>query len=166
MPFSEWPTIRPEQLDRAPSRPVPPDCWIEGPLSTANRWLVTTQFGPGDLPDLDPRAFVPLDELPQEDAVALLERYQPGERFADADERKAAHSIARLLGGFTLAVESAAVFLGQFSGTTCTEFLKMLGAEGLAGLEEASSEASRGVRHGEKRLTATLAPTPLLPRSG
>jgi hypothetical protein len=55
-----------------------------------------------------------VDELPEADALALIESYQTGGKFRDAAERGAAEEIVRLLGRFTLAVEAAAVFLGQF----------------------------------------------------
>jgi hypothetical protein len=66
----------------------------------------------------------------------------------------------KLLGCFTLAVESAAVYLGQFANdVTCAGFLARLKKEGLEGLEEASAQSAEAVLHGEKRLSATLAPT-------
>jgi hypothetical protein len=62
--------------------------------------------------------------------------------------------IVRLLGSFTLAVESAAVYLGQFANdVTCAAFLARLKKEGLEGLDTAASQGSEGVLHGEKRLT-------------
>jgi hypothetical protein len=59
-----------------------------------------------------------------------------------------------------LAVETAAVYLGQFAtDVTCAAFLSRLKKEGLAGLDLAAGQTTDGVRHGEKRLVATLAPT-------
>ena len=72
----------------------------------------------------------------------------------------AAVEIVRLLGGFTLAVEAAAVYLGQFADdVTCAGFLARLKKEGLEGLEGAARETTEGVLHDEKSLTATLEPT-------
>jgi hypothetical protein len=106
------------------------------------------------------RAFVAVDELPQEDALALIERYQPNNKFPDHAERGAAEKIVRLLGGFTLAIETAAVFLGQFAEeVSCAAFRDRLRKEGLVSLETAAGETSEGVRHGETLLTATLRPT-------
>jgi hypothetical protein len=52
------------------------------------------------------------------------------------------------------------VFLGQFADdVSCVAFRDRLKKEGLIGLEHAAAETSEGVRHGEKRLTATLRPT-------
>ena len=98
--------------------------------------------------------------MPEADALDLIESYEPKGRFSSNAEREAAQEIVKLLGGFTLAVETAAVFLGQFAGdVTCADFLERLKQEGLEGLESAAAETSEGVRHGEKRLSATLQPT-------
>jgi tetratricopeptide (TPR) repeat protein len=123
--------------------------------------IATTRLGGHNLFSTQKdRAFVAVDELPEQDAIALIERYQPNGKFADQAERRAAEEIVRLLGGFTLAVETAAVFLGQFAeDVSCAAFLDRLRKEGLVGLETAAGETSEGVRHGEKLLTATLRPT-------
>jgi tetratricopeptide (TPR) repeat protein len=123
--------------------------------------IATTRLGGQNLFSTQKdRAFVAVDELPEQDAIALIERYQPNGKFAVQAERRAAEEIVRLLGGFTLAVETAAVFLGQFAeDVSCAAFLDRLRKEGLVGLETAAGETSEGVRHGEKLLTATLRPT-------
>ena len=104
-----------------------------------------------------------MDELPPDDALALIESYQPDGRFyhdGSEAERDAAREIVLLLGCFTLAVESAAVYLGQFANdVTCAAFLTRLKKEGLEGLDTAAGQSSEGVLHGEKRLGATLLPT-------
>ncbi len=80
--------------------------------------------------------------------------------FRDASERIAATEIVQLLGRFTLAVETAAVFLGQYADeVSCAAFHDRLEAEGLTGLEGAVSATAEAVRHGEKSLRATLRPT-------
>jgi hypothetical protein len=57
-------------------------------------------------------------------------------------------------------VESAAVYLGHFAtDVTCAGFLARLGSEGLEGLDSAAGQNTAGVRHGEKRLRATMQPT-------
>jgi hypothetical protein len=59
-----------------------------------------------------------------------------------------------------LAVESAAVFLGEFAeDVSCEAFLIRLRKEGFAGFEAASWQGNEGVRHGNKGLEATLSPT-------
>ena len=52
------------------------------------------------------------------------------------------------------------MFLGQFADdVTCAGFRDRLKKQGLSGLEGAASATSEGVRHGEKSLSVTLAPT-------
>ncbi|MEK6406476.1 MAG: tetratricopeptide repeat protein [Acidobacteriota bacterium] len=144
---------RPALLEPARTQRLPAADWLHV--------IATTRLGENDLYGRhQDRAFVAVDEMPEADALDLIESYQPGGRFSSVAEREAAQEIVKLLGGFTLAVETAAVFLGQFAGdVTCADFLERLKREGLEGLESAASETSEGVRHGEKRLSATLKPT-------
>lgn len=123
--------------------------------------LATTRLGENELHGAHKdRSFVAIDELPEADALALIESYQPNGQFRGEAERDAARQIVRLLGCFTLAVESAAVYLGQFANdVTCAAFLARLKKEGLEGLDTAATQSSEGVLHGEKRLSATLQPT-------
>jgi hypothetical protein len=144
---------RPALLEPAQTQRLPAADWLHV--------IATTQLGENDLfARHQERAFLPVDEMPEADALDLIESYQLGARFSHVAEREAAQEIVVLLGGFTLAVETAAVFLGQFAGdVTCADFLERLKQEGLEGLESAASQTGEGVRHGEKRLTATLQPT-------
>ncbi len=123
--------------------------------------LATTRLGENELHGAHrDRSFLAIDELPPDDALALIESYQPDGRFRSEAERDAAREIVRLLGSFTLAVESAAVYLGQFANdVTCAAFLARLKQEGLEGLDTATTQSSEGVLHGEKRLSATLQTT-------
>jgi hypothetical protein len=123
--------------------------------------LATTRLGENELYGSHrDRSFLAVDELPPEDALALIESYQPGGGFCSQSERDAAREIVLLLGCFTLAVESAAVYLGQFADdVTCAAFLARLKKEGLRGLDTAANQSSERVLHGEKRLSATLQPT-------
>src|SRR5262249_39021723 len=106
------------------------------------------------------RAFLPIDVLPEPDALALIEQQQPGGRFRDEAERQAALQIVRLLGCFTLAVETAAMFLGYYhNDASWGGLLERLKEEGLEGLEGATSDPRIGVAHRETRLTATLLST-------
>ncbi len=89
-----------------------------------------------------------MDELPPDDALALIESYQPDGRFRSEAERDAAREMVRLLGCFTLAVESAAVYLGQFANeVTCAAFLTRLKKEGLEGLDTAAESISASIRN-------------------
>ena len=123
--------------------------------------LATTRLGENELGGTHrDRAFLPLDELPGDEALALMESYQPGGRFRHETERAAAAEIVRRLGNFTLAVEAAAVYLGQYGGeVSCAAFLARLEREGLLGLDQAVRQGEVRVRHGEGCLSATLAPT-------
>ena len=106
--------------------------------------LATTRLGENELHGAHrDRSFLAVDELPPDDALALIESYQPDGRFRSEAERDAAREIVRLLGCFTLAVESAAVYLGQFANdVTCAAFLARLKKEGLEGLDTAAGQSS------------------------
>ena len=125
-------------------------------------WLhvvATTRLGQEEILNLsDTLTFLPVDEIPASDAIGLIESYQPEGRFRNADERHAADEIVRLLGGFTLAVETAAVFLRLNRYVSCEGFLDRLRKEGLQGLDAAAGRAHTTL-HGEQRLSATLQPT-------
>jgi len=130
-------------------------------LISGKRWLhivATTRLSDeefGHDPDL--HNLLTVDELPLEDAVRLLERHMIGEQFPNEAERRAAEQIAEVLGGFTLAVEVAANYLGERRGrVTCSDFLQRLRKEGF---DQVAPDARRSVRHGEKLVGATLEPT-------
>jgi tetratricopeptide (TPR) repeat protein len=131
-------------------------------LLPQNDWLhviATTRLGDREISNLMGNlTFVPLDEISATDAVDLIERYHAGGAFRNADERAAAWEIVRLLDRFTLAVETAALFLGQNRDVTCRGFLSRLRKEGLQGLDAAAGDADATL-HGEQRLSATLQPT-------
>lgn len=143
---------RPKLIDSSQTQYLPSADWLHV--------IATTRLGNELAGNRNDRTFLAIDELTENDAVSLIESYQLNGRFADDSERQAANEIVRLLGSFTLAVEAAAVYLGQFSGdVTCAGFLARLKNEGLAGLDAASETGSGDVRHGEKRIGATLRPT-------
>lgn len=143
----------PKLLEPAQTQRLPAADWLHV--------VATTRLGQAELfGTRQDRAFLPVDELPDDDALELIESYQPDRRFRDETERTAAVEIVRLLAGFTLAVEAAAVYLGECAGDiSCAAFLERLRREGLEGLDAASAEGAGGIRHGEKRLGATLRPT-------
>jgi tetratricopeptide (TPR) repeat protein len=121
--------------------------------------IATTRLGDREISN--PKGnltFLPVDEMPASDAVDLIESYQPEGAFRNADERLAAEEIVRLLDRFTLAVETAALFLGENREVTCRAFLSRLRKEGLQGLDAAAGDADSTL-HGEQRLSATLQPT-------
>ena len=133
-------------------------------LLSGSSWLhvlATTRLGPEQLsPDDARHRLLPVDELPEDDALRLIASYQPQGRFASDDERAAAREIVTLLQGFTLAVEVVAVHLAERGGRlTCAALRDRLKAEGLTGLENIAGKTTRGIPHVERLVTVTLAPT-------
>ena len=133
-------------------------------LLSGRTWLhvlATTRLGPKELsPDDVRHRLLAVDELPADDALRLIESYQPQGRFASDDERAAAREIVTLLQGFTLAVEVVAVHLAERGGQlTCAALRDRLEAEGLTGLENIAGLTTRGIPHVERLVTVTLAPT-------
>jgi tetratricopeptide (TPR) repeat protein len=133
-------------------------------LISGKSWLhvvATTRLPEADLSQSpNQHTLLCVDELAVEDAVRLIERYQPGECFPNKSERAAAVKIARLLGGFTLALEVVAIYIGERRGqVTCTAFHDRLSNEVLGGLEKAAKSTKTPVRHRERHIGATLGPT-------
>ena len=137
---------------------------VQTKLLPSADWLhiiATTRLGEDELYGTQhDRTFLPVDELLEADAIELIESYQPNRSFASEAERDAARDIVLLLDRFTLAVESAAVYLGQFAGdVSCVAFLARLRKEGLIDLDNAAKQAGVEVRHDKISLADTLAPT-------
>ncbi len=92
--------LEPEYLDRLP---------CDGHVDL----IATTRLAPSAIPgSAQEMTFIAVDELPEEDAMALMRSHQPQGRFAGEEENEA-RRIVRLLRGFTLAVETAAIYLGR-----------------------------------------------------
>lgn len=129
-------------------------------LLSGRTWLhviATTRLDPERIgPDGARYRHLPVDELPEDDALRLIESWQPQGRFPDEAERDAAREIVRLLSGFTLAVEVVAVHLGERSGRRATGLLQRLKREGV---DDIGLQTTTGVIHVEKLLSRTLAPT-------
>jgi tetratricopeptide (TPR) repeat protein len=105
------------------------------------------------------RVFVALPELPVEEALALIGRYQADGEFKDERDRAAALSLVQLLGGFTLAVERAAVFLSQ-SGPEFASLCNQLTNECLVTIAESADENfDEASSYFAKCLRAILRPT-------
>ncbi len=142
-----------ELLEPSKTQVLPSEDWLHV--------IVTTRLGETDLFGTHKsRAFLPVDELLESDALELIQTYQPGGLFQNDLEQNAAIEIVHVLDRYTLAIETAAVFLGQFAfDVKCSDFLIRLKKEGVVGLDNASRESTEGVLHGEKSLAATLRPT-------
>ena len=119
--------------------------------------LVTTRLGPEELgEDETTQKLLSIDELPFEDGVSLIESYQPGGRFKNEEEKEKAGEIVKLLGGFTLAVEVAALYLYEKKGrVSCAEFFEVLKSKGV---DYAGEHTTKQLSH-TKLISATLTPT-------
>ncbi|MFC1806034.1 TIR domain-containing protein, partial [Planctomycetota bacterium] len=87
---------------------IPREHWL--------RVVVTTREGPERFPASRQKslAFIAVDALSVDDAARLIEDHQPDGQWPPASaaaDAAAAREIARELGGFTLAVESVAIYL-------------------------------------------------------
>jgi len=113
---------------------------------------------------LDPQTFglgrdlhaIPIDSLPQEDAVALIREFQPDQRFATAEDEQAARNLCDMLGGYTLAIELAAAYLGEHPEISPAQYCEELLSDGLTGIDDAITEIDEKPRHREKQLTVVL----------
>ena len=147
---SEPGLLEPECLDRLPH---------DGHVDL----IATTRLAPVSIPgSAQDQRFIAVDELPEEDALALLRSHQPDGRFPNQAEDDEARAIARLLGGFTLAVETAAIYLGRHPGlNSCQRLRERLeaGSERLPTSEEIAKDPTVAVRHRERLLGKTLAIT-------
>lgn len=133
------------------------------------RLVATTRLGESDFVlGHGPLAFLEITSLDEDDAVDLIRNHQPP---LDADGRHrdfppstasadaaAAREIARELGGFTLAVESVAIYLGLHPEIRPADYLARLRAEGLTGVDTLPADASVAaqMKHREKQLRIVL----------
>lgn len=126
------------------------------------RVVVTTREGPGRFSASHQKSlvFVPVDALTTDDASRLIEDHQPEGKWPDAtagSDAAAATEIARELGGFTLAVESVAIFLG-LNKVRPVEYLARLRREGLPSVDAlpASADVAAQIHHREKQLRVVI----------
>lgn len=140
--------LQPEYLDRLPR---------DGKVDI----IATTRLAPRAIPGAtNEQTFIAVDELPEEDALALMRNHQPGGRFASQREDDEARAIVRLLRGFTLAVETAAIYLGRNTAPdACRRFRERLSPDLLCESETAATDPAVAVRHRVRSLEKTLALT-------
>jgi tetratricopeptide (TPR) repeat protein len=140
--------LEPEYLDRLPR---------DGRLDV----VATTRLAPQQIPgSVHDQTFLAVDELPLDDALALLCSHQPEGRFPTPDEYTEARTIVTLLEGFTLAVETAAIYLGRHpEPDACRKYRQRLEADLLRESEQGAADATVAVRHRERLLGNTLAYT-------
>jgi tetratricopeptide (TPR) repeat protein len=118
--------------------------------------LATTRLGaPQGGGTFDDVHWLTLGELSFEDSLRLLEKHRP---FATPEERMAAESIARRLGGFALCVEVVGAYLGQHPDQSYAQFLQTMGLEDLAPVDLAAERRNVVTRrhNNEKRLRIIL----------
>jgi tetratricopeptide (TPR) repeat protein len=137
--------LQPEYLDRLPR---------DGRVDL----IATTRLAPRAIPGAaNEQSFIAVDELPEEDALALMRSHQPEGCFGSQEEDDEARAIVRLLRGFTLAVETAAVYLGRnIAPDACRRFRKRLSPDLLKESETAASDATVAIRHRVRSLEETL----------
>lgn len=146
----------PELLSPRQLQYLPSEDWLQV--------IATTRLGENELGIAEGKckefAFFPVNEMSAEDAVLLMESFQPGGFFKSDTDREIAWEIANYLGGYTLAVEAVAVFLGYFSHEISFEnFLKRFKEDHIRTLDSFSEETNISIRHGEVSLSKTLSST-------
>jgi tetratricopeptide (TPR) repeat protein len=144
---------------------------VEEPSLTGEsslRLLVTTREAPAAFAAVGARIRpIDLDQLPEDHALDLIRLYQPDAAFASAAGEADAREIVRALGGLTLAVETAAVYLGQNDARVADPRYAVRMADYLEKLRRdlaGTGEAEPGVRPGDairqlREVAATLRPT-------
>ncbi len=101
-----------------------------------------------------------LDRLPENQAVDLIRRFQPKQAFASLENEAAAREIVHELSGLTLAVETAAVYLGQCDRRVAEPQYAVDARKYLNKLrEDMKTNGSGGVMSQLREVTATLRPT-------
>ncbi|MEO1276885.1 MAG: hypothetical protein AAFV96_16435, partial [Pseudomonadota bacterium] len=135
---------RPELLAAAEASGMAGRDWLQVVMTTR---LDPARFGAAD----ERLSLIPIDDLPMEDALALLRRLRP---FATAEDEAAARTIVELLGGFTLGVELVGAFLAGKPDVTYSGYLTRLEAEGLAGADALAADANTAerIRHRDKQI--------------
>ena len=145
---------------------------LEG--ETAIHMVATTRLGKEDFPASKAQVgFLELGQLPEAEALELIRVYQPkrgdeesGEPdFADAAEENAARRIVSALGGFTLAVEQVAIYLGAHPDVAVSRFADALDSSGAVAMETRISDDAKfsdmnqryRVEAGKRNQDATLA---------
>jgi tetratricopeptide (TPR) repeat protein len=119
----------------------------EAALVAGAHWLqiiVTTRLDPARFGVADRSlSLIPVDDLPPEDALALLRRLRP---FAGEEEEQAARRLVALLGGFTFAVELAGAFLQVKPEITYCAYVARLEAEGLTASDAPAADETVAAR--------------------
>ena len=139
-----------QQVGRLPSRDVV-------------RVVATTRLGADRLTHKGGLAFVPVDVLAPDDALELIRWHQPPRDpdglvpdFISGGEEDAAREIVALLGGFTLAVEQVAVYLGINPDVPPSAYLSWLRSQGLGLTDRRVDGSVREALHHEEGLLSVV----------
>jgi tetratricopeptide (TPR) repeat protein len=123
------------------------------------RLLSTTRRAPGEFTAAGASVVpIDLDQLPEDHALDLIRLHQPGAAFASAVDENDAREIVRSLGGLTLAVETAAVYLGQNDPRVAEPRYAVRIADYLAGLRRDIASPGSGMSQ-LREVAATVRPT-------
>jgi hypothetical protein len=120
--------------------------------------IATTRLASTSIPgSAQESSFIAVDELPLDDALALMRSHQPSGKFVSADGENEAGSIVKLLRGFTLAVETAAIFLGRNADpNACRAYRERIERALFAENEAAAKDSTVAVRHRIASIAETL----------
>jgi len=123
------------------------------------RIVATTRLGRDQLRG-SPKslAFVEVESLAEDDALALVREHQPDQQFVSPAEEAAAREIVRELGGFTLAVEQVAIHLGLHPEIVPSALLEGLRRKGLPSADVLGARPDVQVQmlHQQKQLALIL----------
>ncbi len=126
--------------------------------------IVTTRLDPkrfGAARGGRPFQAIAVDALPIHDAVALVREFQETGTFASPEDEDGARALVESLGGFTLAVELVAAYLGAHPEVRPAAYLARLGRDGLPTADKLAEDADVAdvIEHREKQLGIVLAAT-------
>ncbi|MBX7208593.1 MAG: tetratricopeptide repeat protein [Verrucomicrobiaceae bacterium] len=125
------------------------------------RLLFTTRLAPSEFETVNAAIHpIDVDRLAEDQGIELVRRYQPGQTFAASSDAAAAREIVRLLDGLTLAIETAAVYLGQSDSrlappehvVSISDYVERL-------RHDLATGGAEGGANQLKEITATLRPT-------
>lgn len=138
-----------------------PDSLMRLPEPEKIHVVATTRLGPAQIGGSPhDHGFVAVDKLPLDDSIALIRSHQPDSRFPDPGSWASARDLAVLLDGFTLAVETAAIYLGRHPGPAAIEdYLARLRQAVLPASEVSAADETVAIRHREKLLSSTIGMT-------
>lgn len=118
--------------------------------------IVTTQLGEDTLPASQQKSlcFISVDSLQSDDALRLIEEHQPKAVWpveTKVADTEALVEIVHLLGGFTLVIESVAIYLGLHTEIRPEDYLTRLREEGVSSTDQLTCPSSGVIAHMQHR---------------